>query len=67
MEAYRTYLRAFIAHRTCGAVSTEGAGLTCLAAIALAVHDATHGREPRSIQDITSGIFNMLKEDQPCA
>lgn len=67
MEAYRIYLRAFIALRTHNDVSTEGTATPCLAAIALAVHDAWHAREPRSADDVVSAVERMLKEPTPCA
>lgn len=62
MEAYRIYLRAFIALRTSNDVPTEGDSTPCLAAAALAVHDAMHGREPRTADSLLAAINGMCAE-----
>jgi hypothetical protein len=67
MEAYRIYLRAFITSAATDATTTDAATVTTFAAIALAVHDAMHGRKPRSADDVVSAVERMLKEPTPCA
>ena len=62
MEVYHVYLRTFIASRTCGDVATEGDATPALAAKALAVHDAMHGREPKTIDALLSAVNGMCPE-----
>jgi len=65
MEVYHVYLRTFITSRTCGDVPTEGAATTTLAAMALAVHDAMHGRDPRPAASLIPLVASMCTEEMP--
>jgi hypothetical protein len=67
MEVYHVYLRTFIMARTCGDIATEGAATTVLAAMALAVHDAMHGRDPRPASSLIPLVADMCKEGPSCA
>jgi len=67
MEAYRIYLRAYVTASGKLEVNIQGAELKDLAACTIAIHDAMHGREPRSAEDVTSAVDRMLKEPASCA
>ena len=64
MELHGIYLRAFIVGRHGVDYRTETAGMNnrCLAAAALAIHDAHHGREPKTVDALLAAINGMCSE-----
>ena len=62
MELYRIYLRAYVTSSGKLEVNINGAELEDLAACTLAIHDATHCREPRTIDALLAAINGMTSE-----
>lgn len=65
MEFYCVYLRAYIHARNNDAWksgATNGMEAKHLAAAALAIHDVTHSREPKTIDALLSAINGMCSE-----
>ncbi len=62
MELYRIYLRAYVTSSGKLEVNINGAELKDLAACTLAIHDALHGREPKTIDALLAAINGMCSE-----
>lgn len=62
MELYRIYLRAYVTSSGKLEVNINGAELKDLAACTIAIHDATHCREPRTIDALLSAVNGMTSE-----
>ena len=65
-QLHGVYLRAFIVAKSIGSIDyrseTSGMSNRLLSAVALALHDAHHGRDPKTIDALLSAVNGMTSE-----